>query len=428
MKTFDGNPLEHSPASSHTDHAIAGYDYKVEVDLNGGSVKILETTVESTFKWHPKEIWVQLDHDWNTILKTTNLLSYNDLLGLFTKLKNNGFTGVSFDMIYYVNSPNSNDVFELYNPSNVMWDDVLTPTQNDLEKVLKPITDAGLDAKIMVQLYTNNNYVEAHKNSFVGKGVYDPDNPNLFFKNYTEALESIIPILNTYNVVSLSVFDEATLLSTKYPALMERMFNELDERFNGNLAIDLGFQTNFDYSFENYWDGKSFRNLIRQMTYLGWVSSSGDPLDFEWSFWGIPLESQTDQRVSVLERNLVNFWKPAFDCISSIYRTISENWGETGANTFDGYTLGEKYYSSLSESRQRYDEQERADFFCALMKASSELEINTVNVWKLSLAHDRNAPSYHAPGLIFFNTGWFGFPVTPLYRVLTNIIKSPPSS
>ena len=63
MKTFDGNPAEHSPASNHTDHAIMGYEYKFKI-LSVDHVWIMTKTVKSGFHWHPKELWAELNSNW----------------------------------------------------------------------------------------------------------------------------------------------------------------------------------------------------------------------------------------------------------------------------------------------------------------------------------------------------------------------------
>ncbi len=96
MKTFDGNPLEHSPASSHTDHAIAGYDYLAKVYLKDGTAKDLETTIESTFRWRPKEVFADMQSNW---MGKVRALPYEDLVGFFKKLHNDSFTGISLEPV-----------------------------------------------------------------------------------------------------------------------------------------------------------------------------------------------------------------------------------------------------------------------------------------------------------------------------------------
>ena len=50
MKTFDGNPLERIPASSHTDHAIYGYLYQFGFHgQNGEVIRKLEVAIKSPF-------------------------------------------------------------------------------------------------------------------------------------------------------------------------------------------------------------------------------------------------------------------------------------------------------------------------------------------------------------------------------------------
>jgi len=63
MKTFDGNRLEHSPASNHTDHAIMGYEYEFKIST-ADDLWIMKKTVKSGFRWRPEEVWAELNSNW----------------------------------------------------------------------------------------------------------------------------------------------------------------------------------------------------------------------------------------------------------------------------------------------------------------------------------------------------------------------------
>ena len=95
----------------------------------------MKKTVKSGFHWQPEEIWAELNSNWPDFL---GKLSYNDMVAFFKVLKHDGFTGVTIDMSYYMNTPYANRVYALrtHDPSIMMYTN-RTASIAELETILK---------------------------------------------------------------------------------------------------------------------------------------------------------------------------------------------------------------------------------------------------------------------------------------------------
>ncbi len=412
MKTFDGNPLEHSPASSHTDHAIMGYEYEFDI-YTADHLWILKKTVKSGFRWRPKEVWAFLDISWHW--SELDGIPYDSIVKFFEYLKYDGFTGISIVIPYYVMTPYSNDIFEQYTVDHSItnWE-IVTPTPSELEKILKAADEAGLDKQVMGFFYVSQSYIDAHKDRYIGKGMMDPKNPKLFFENYTRLLKKIIPLLNKYHVKSLVVLDETGNLNTSYSEFIQEMLTKLSTKFNGRLGIDVAANL---ILVGIYWDDKkrTWQGTMGQMTFLGWISPDGQRLEDLYSCWAPPLETQEDQRVSVMVPNFVKFWKPLFDYVAAKYSNPPQAFGEIGVFDADGVGLGYPSYEATANKVE--DEQEMADVWYAYLKGSKELGVEQIDVWGFSLL-DR------LPRAVGRQRMWIGYSkaITPSYRIIKAII------
>jgi len=419
MKTFDGNPLEHSPASAHTDHAIAGYDYKVEVDLKDGGVKILETTVESTFKWHP-DIYAQMDGNWTISL---SYLNYNDLIDFFKVLKHDGFTGVGLDLHYYMNTPHDNSPYELKtrDPQIANWG-IRTQTMDELATVLKALEQVGLEAaNVRGSLDISKAYQDMH--GFSGNGYIEPTNPSQFFDNYTNLWLGLVPILNEYDVKLITPFVECDKLE-KYSHLIKEMYTRLSEDFHGELG--------FDEATNNMLEGHStinstpirsssdFARLVGNFNFWDWQDSQGRPMKMEYSVWNFVMETQSDQRVAVIERMFKQLWSLPLYYYHSKWPNNPQMFGEIGARNADGYVLGPDYFYAIPQSQRELDEQERADVIYSILKASKDLGIDTVGLWTIPLGDLWAGNTWDN----YFLTIGLRNPISPAYRVIKAVINS----
>ena len=159
MKTFDGNPAEHSPASNHTDHAIMGYEYKFKIS-SADHLWILTKTMKSGFRWQPREIWAEVESNWTIAMER---LSYANMIEFFNQLKQDGFTGISIDMSYYMDTPYDNTVYELktIDPKIANWT-IRTPNPKELKKILNAVKEARLEAHVRGNNYISRTYQNEH--------------------------------------------------------------------------------------------------------------------------------------------------------------------------------------------------------------------------------------------------------------------------
>ena len=407
MKTFDGNPLEHSPASNHTDHAVMGYEYEFKI-ISADHLWIMKKTVRSGFRWRPKGIWAQIQE--NVASAGLDRLTHEQGVDYFQKLKQAGFTGVSLEMNYYVDGLHSSEIKTLYTSDNniIPWN-ITTLTNTELEELLSQIAEAGLDARVMGMFYVSLKYGNEYK------GAMDPQNPEMFFDNYAKLLEKIIPILNEYGVKSMTVLDETDTINIKYPSLISELLTRLSKGFNGNLAIDSGIHNIVMGLFVPV--VSSWKEAIDTMRFWKWISSSGVALDIEYSCWAPEIETQGDQRSSVMAVKFVEFWKPVYDYVHLKYPGHSQNFGEIGVYNANGVGLGGASYWNMPN--KKLDNQEMADIWYAYFKGSEELGVEKLDVWTIPFG---DLWANDVAGNFFINIG-LGQPESPAYRVIKAIIE-----
>ena len=419
MKTFDGNYREHSPASNHTDHAIMGYEYKFRIQT-ADHLWMFTKTVKSGFRWRPKEIWAEMGISWHW--NEIDSLSFDDIVKFLTYLKRDGFTGISVDIPYYVMTPYDSDVIKVYSPEPgiATRGGIITPTSERLEKMLKAAQEAGVYVHIRGHLYISQKYKDEY--GFMGcSSDIDPRNPERFFDGYTTLLLKLVPLLNKYHVKLLTPFTEMDGIE-KYPGLIKEMYTTVSEQFDGEMG--------FEEATHNMLTGDSyinptpihtvsaFESLVRNFTFWDWKDSHGRPMRIEYSCWNPPVETQMDQRVSVMEPNFVKFWSIPVDYYRSKYPDDSQMFGEIGARNADGQSLGSAYWDIKNKV---IDEQERADYILAALIGTKRLQdITAFDFWGGFYIGDSEAP---AVPWVITSTGHYGRPASPIYRVIKAIIK-----
>ena len=136
----------------------------------------------------------------------------------------------------------------------------------------------------------------------------------------------------------------------------------------------------------------------------------------EYSCWTPPLETQKDQRVSVMVPNFIKFWSIPVDYYRSMYPQDLQMFGEIGVYDADGVSLGPAYWDLTNKI---FDRQEIADVWYAYLKGAKGLGIERLNIWSISPC-DGNTDK--TPGEFFLNTGQ-NYPESPAYRVITAIIR-----
>ena len=414
MKTFDGNPLEHSPASNHTDHAIMGYEYEFKVST-ADHLWILKKTVKSGFRWRPKEVWAEIDSAWT---RSMERLSYGDIVEFFAVLESDGFTGISIDVPYYMMTPYDSEVFEQHgiDPNITPWE-ITTPTSEELTTLLTALAEVGLDAHVRGQIYISKKYNDTHRGIFRMGGVAEPPDPSAFFGSNTQLWLELSPLLSRYHVKLVTPFTEMENIG-KYPRRVKEMYTRIGDVFDGEMGFEEGtanmlngtsvVNNNPIHTTEQY------RQIVKKFTFWNWKDLEGNWMRIEYSCWSPPLETQRDQRASVMVDNFVKFWRPAIAYYSSTYPHDPQMFGEIGVCNADGVGLGPAYYDIIDK---RLDRQEVADIWYAYLKGSDELGVNSMNVWTIGLG---DLWPMDSPGDFFINIG-LRQTESPAYRIIKEI-------
>lgn len=341
MKTFDGNRLEHSPVSNHTDHAIMGYEYKFKF-LSSDHLWIMKKTIKSGFRWRPRDIYAHMNSNWANFLVK---LSYSDIVAFFKEVKQDAFTGISFDVNYYVDSLASNDIYELkmYDPQVSNFPGERTASPDEIRTLLMAAAEAKLDVNVINKIYVSRAYEPPWGGLAFGGGL-DPQNTSTFFRNYENLVLPLAKLLEEYHVKSWLVFDEMDTLEQS-PDLIRRLFDDLSMVYSGELGIDEA--TNNMMTGDSYLSGepphqKSFEQIAGRC--WDWADRRGTHMIRAYSCWAIPMETQKDQRASLMPVGFVRFWKPALDFYHQLFLSNPDMFGEIGVYDADGVCLGGRKY------------------------------------------------------------------------------------
>jgi len=409
MKTFDGNYFEHSPASDHTDHAIMGYEYEFKIST-ADHVWIMKKTIKSGFRWRSKELWAEMDLNRTATLER---LTYSEVLTFFQALKDDGYTGISVDMPYYMDSPYDSRVYALKDRdgSISLWN-MRTPTENELERVLKAIEDVGMEAHVRGNIYISQKYQKEH--GFAWSSMITPHDQSSFFSYYADLWINLAPILNKHHVRLITPFTEMDGIE-QYSDLVKSMYTRISQVFNG----EMGFEEATNLMLEGnspVQQSRTFQDMEENFTFWDWTDKEGRPMRIEYSCWTPPLDTQKDQRTSIMPKNFVVFWKVARNYYGQRYPEAMQMFGEIGVYGANGVCLGPDYWSIKNKV---FDDQEMADIWYAYLKGIRGLGIDQLNVWTIALG---DLWDNENPGNTLVAVGLRQLKSYP-YRIITSIIK-----
>jgi len=147
MKTFDGNPAENTPASSHTDHAIMGYSYSFRFYTATLSMveKALVTTIKSGVTWRPGYVYALITSYWNWTMDVY-ALSDSEISQFLGALRAKGFNGISVDVMFAASARTSNEIETLFwRPGLDWW--LYTPTLEQCHRIFTLAREADLEVE-----------------------------------------------------------------------------------------------------------------------------------------------------------------------------------------------------------------------------------------------------------------------------------------
>jgi hypothetical protein len=373
MKTFDGNPREYTPASSHTDHAILGYEYAFW--FHGKSLKYEAATIKSPFHFTGDKL-IGLGVGGDILLEITD----QQIMAILQALKAVGFETVQFGNRYYVLDNTANETIAVYNlRSPVLRFGTPTFTDAEVNRLLRLINEAGMNAEYRIALWLSEEFRQNHP------GEYGWDRSNLrpsdideWFENYTALCKQAGVLLEAGGADTFVVAVELNSLE-KYTRHWEELANSVREVFSGKITLSeathhfLSEDRNGEYPF----GGSDFE------TSVGAFWDSYDLIHMNsWPFSteSFRFETQADQRLSVLTEQFAAFWQPAITHYGTTHPSLPLYFGEAGAFKLDGITYDSQVHEQL-------DRQEFTDFWVATLAASEYFGVDGIAAWAYQLGY-----------------------------------------
>jgi hypothetical protein len=373
MKTFDGNREEHTPKSSHTDHAIFGYEYEFRLTV-GSAARALRAVVRSPIKANLTELWVELGAGWQSSLQW---LSDGDLDQFFGTLRADGFTGVMLSFVTFVDSPTASSVWTLDSSDEAVagWPSVWTQSPADFDRVLSATDRAGLSAHVHCLMSISRKYQSEY-------GVYSahitPRDRSAFLESYLEIWKRYLPVFEKHHVQLVTPFAEmdGIISHTSEIALFH---TQIAQGFSGRIGCELT-TSSYLQGWSPQQNGRTFAQMSPDI--WDWRDLQGRLLVNELDVWHAPLSPVKDQGMSALVVPFLDFMAPAIDLYRSQCPENPLMYGEFGGFPVDGYCTG----TPPSEiSPQTQDAQEMADLWAAFLIGVQMQGISSVTFWTIPI-------------------------------------------
>jgi hypothetical protein len=366
MKTFDGNPAENTPKSSHTNHAIWGYEYEVRT-IGGVALPARAVTVRSPVHFGGEAL-AFIGHNFYDWL----YLSDSTLIQSLVTLKAAGFTGISLGLNYYMDTPAAVDMQPWYTPDPAIFDTWLrTPTVSEVERTLRLAKEASMSCELRIE-------IQVAAQAQVWRGDITPRSVSAWFSNYQSLCLDLGRLAQREGVKRFVIGAELNSLE-QYAQSWRNLAAAVRTVFFGEIT--------FAQCAAIYLE----RDYSRRAPFEGSVGTFWDTFDLiEMNMWpgagdGMRLETQQDQRFSVLVANLVHFWSKAFSYYREKYPTLPIHFGEIGTFDYDGAIVTGDFYGAWALPSARLDHQEYVDTWAAYFAMAAALGADGLGAWTFTL-------------------------------------------
>jgi len=399
MKTFDGNPAEHTPASDHTDHAIWGYEYEFRV-ATSVSTESAVALIEAPFRFTDPYTYQALLDATSQIGK----LSDDEMRGLLQRFVAQGWRGISIDQHYYLDSPFSNTL----QPDHSR----LTYTDTELERILRLAGELGLGTEIRFQMVVSEAYTQVHQdtwcNSVGCRSMIQPSELDVFFDNYTNRCIHLAQLLSRTHGAILTLMVEADSLEVHREYILE-MLDTVSQYFAGTLVIHQA--TNICMNGPQSPDDPSLMDILERASFWDWSPASGRHVDIHMSANTNIIDSTSDQRLSKMTENFLSAWEPAVDYYRQHYPASRVAFGELSAFNLDSGAMLGWPAQSISTTD---DYQEASDIMAAAVVASAALGVDGFSYLYNYLLWDADRHAVSAPLV--------APPTAPVRRLMAELI------
>jgi hypothetical protein len=372
MKTFDGNPAENTPASSHTDHAIFGYEYSFRLFRAASAMveKPLAVEVRSPVRFKAPYLFASLWGSWfNPLVDGWASESYvRDYLRVLQLL---GIQGIQLDVELYTDGDSIFAVTkeDVQHHPALCHPQLYTVPDDILERMLGLIAAAGMQAEVRVQL----DPTDALRAQGHWEGDIDPGagaRGEKWFSDYTSLVLHYVGIAEQGLAAYFCPLVEVDTVE-QYTRQVTELYEAIDAGFSGKVV-----------------GSEATNNILN-----GWVKSgvtygdfwAYDDIAIGMNFWPGRLEASADQRLSHVTASVRGFWEPAVDHYNSAFADHDLIFAEVGCKNLDGVLS----FSDVSEwpsiARATRDDQEVADFWGATMLSAVSLGLDGVCIWAFEI-------------------------------------------
>jgi hypothetical protein len=364
MKTFDGNPAEHTPKSSHTNHAIVGYQYSLRFYRAGAASadRVLVAKISNAIPYSGDYLMANISHNWWEALRPGHFYGMEPP-AFFAEVKARGFRGVQLRVHVFMDDMSGTEVFaihDFYSARTLNWQ--RTATDAEIVAMLTFIRDAGLEAELAVEIWTTLDCRNSNPNVNTDRGSIFPRSVSTWFDNYAAVCMRFAALAEANHVEYFCPMVELETMQ-QYTDHVTRLLERLDAVFTGQLIASEG---------------------TCKMAF-GWFPEGGHLGQF-WGYgsmligmnsWVLEIESQKDQRFSVMLERFVAFWRPFVEDYRRLYPGHKIVFEEIGFYNYDGAGLGWRHV----EASPLRDDQEVADFWAAALAGMEYLDMDGTAVW-----------------------------------------------
>jgi hypothetical protein len=365
MKTFDGNPAEKTPASSHTDHAIWGYQYEFRlISASAGATPIVVTSevmspVRFTGPWHSASVGNYFYGDFPS--------TEAELQQHVAEIRDAGFNVIQVDVSYFMDSKDATSIFaQDSNNPDVSW--LRTATPDELRKMLRASTSCGLHTELRLQIWLTERYKRTYP-GWIDRQQIAPSNVAEWFRNWGDICVEQARLAQDEQVDSLCVSVELNSME-KYAANWRELIARVRAVFSGKVTIS--------QSTLFYLDWNDLASL---------AGSFWDACDtIEMNCYPTGDESQSvDQHLSTLTEGFVRKWAPAVEYFRGKYPGKPLLFGEIGTQYADGVARYDPGNSALTD---RMDIQEYVDIWASYLIGAQVLGIDGLSAWCVRISPD----------------------------------------
>ncbi len=318
MKTFDGNPLEFSPASSHTDHAIMGYEFSL--CFYGGDGSVLaehDVRIASRVRFSGAYRFASVLGTWFNPM-TRMYRDWNWVRQYLRGIREDGIEGVQVDVHLYMDSPYATEVFPIYDRNTTRahpW--LVTAPDEVIVRMIRTAREAGLAVELRIQLLLTDDCLASHPEA--NRGAWSPSNVELWRASFTKHFLHYANIAEEHGADYFCLMVENDMFFNRYPDVVRRMLADAGQVFSGELMISEStflIRTGGLLRFNLFYDAPN--------TVIG------------MNCWAVPFETQADQRLSEIAAALVSFWRPAVEHYRREFSDSQIVFAEIGTYNYDG--------------------------------------------------------------------------------------------